>query len=228
MSASPPVPAPASRPEPLQVRPLPDEAVPTRFGRALVVLRKLIVYGKQLATSLQQRTATNLDDITHCFGTLDVALIIARIVRALQRAAELEVRLVARVDREAHAAAAHPRAAADRRPRATPPATPRAPGPAGNVARMPTPEDIAAALRRRPIGAVIADICRDLGIMPSDPLWREVTWVIGENGGNVTALFKSILLRPRLPLVVPPDWVVPAWFTEAYTGVRAPSGTGPP
>ena len=43
-----------------------------------------------------------------------------------------------------------------------------------HLARLPTPAEIAAEVRRRPIGAVLADICRDLGIMPSDPLWREL------------------------------------------------------
>jgi hypothetical protein len=39
---------------------------------------------------------------------------------------------------------------------------------------MPTAEQIAAEVRRRPIGAVIADICRDLRILPSHPLWRDI------------------------------------------------------
>jgi hypothetical protein len=42
-------------------------------------------------------------------------------------------------------------------------------------ARLPTEKEIAAEVRRRPVGAVIADICRDLGIMPGqlDRAFRE-------------------------------------------------------
>ena len=42
------------------------------------------------------------------------------------------------------------------------------------LTHLPTPEQIAATVRRQPIGAVFADICRDLGIPPSHPLWREL------------------------------------------------------
>ena len=57
---------------------------------------------------------------------------------------------------------------------------------------LPTPEQIAAEVRRRPIGAVIADICRDLGIMPNHPLWRELRDVIIRYGGNLASLVKDI------------------------------------
>ena len=59
------------------------------------------------------------------------------------------------------------------------------------LARLPTPEDIAAQVRRRPVGAVIADIFRDFGIVPSNPLWRELSLAIIENGGNLATLFKD-------------------------------------
>ena len=41
-----------------------------------------------------------------------------------------------------------------------------------------TPDSIAAEIRRRPIGAVLADICRDVGILPSHPLMRELQQAI--------------------------------------------------
>jgi hypothetical protein len=50
-------------------------------------------YGRQLATTLQQRTAaTNLTDITRHFGTIDIGEILARITCGLLRAAALETR----------------------------------------------------------------------------------------------------------------------------------------
>jgi hypothetical protein len=55
--------------------------------------------------------------------------------------------------------------------------------------------EIAAEVRRRPIGAVIADICRDLGIMPKHPLWRELRLVIIRHGGSLAKLVKDICDR---------------------------------
>ena len=56
-------------------------------------------------------------------------------------------------------------------------------------------EQIAAQVRRRPIGAVIADICRDLGIMPNHPLWPELSEVIVCHGGNLVRLVKDIITQ---------------------------------
>ncbi|HME25048.1 MAG TPA: hypothetical protein VKI44_27600 [Acetobacteraceae bacterium] len=88
---------------------------------------------------------------------------------------------------------------------------------------MPTPEQIAAEVRRRPIGAVIADICRDLGIMPSHPLWQELHVVIIRYGGSVANLVKGILARAfqRPATAWPPNW-------PATLRPPAPSGAGPP
>jgi hypothetical protein len=60
---------------------------------------------------------------------------------------------------------------------------------------MPTPDEIAEAARHRPIGAVIADICRDLGITQSHPLWGEVMMVVTEFGGNLVTLVEDIVDR---------------------------------
>jgi len=93
---------------------------------------------------------------------------------------------------------------------------------------MPTVEQVAAAIRRRPIGAVIADICRNLGILPSNPLWREVQGAIRKHGGNCARLVLD-LLDQALPL--DPE-LLPRERRPAFRGcgVRypAPSGTGPP
>jgi hypothetical protein len=75
-------------------------------------------------------------------------------------------------------------------------------------------------VRRRPIGAVIADICRDVGIMPSHPLWRELQIVIIRYDGNFANLVKDILDR-AFPL---PARARPA----APLQPPAPAGTGPP
>ena len=71
--------------------------------------------------------------------------------------------------------------------------------------------DIAAEIRRRPVGAVLADICRDLGIVPSDPLWRELALAVIECGGNFAALFEDTYKRVSTAILGPPAVDSPAW-----------------
>ena len=65
-----------------------------------------------------------------------------------------------------------------------------------SLARLPTPEQIAAKVRRQPIGAVIADICRDLGIGPSHPLWGELRALIEQYDGDYERLLFDIRKQP--------------------------------
>jgi hypothetical protein len=158
----------------------PGAAKESRVGRILALVRKLIDYGRELATTLHGR-----DPATHArhFGTSDIALILVRITQGLHRARALEGRLVRNATR----------LDAPHRPQPTPTQhKPRTTEPTGTAA---TPEQIAAQVRRRPIGAVIADICRDLGIMPNHPLWRELSEVIICHGGNLARLVKDIITQ---------------------------------
>jgi hypothetical protein len=190
----------------------------------LDLVRKLIDYGKELAATLDQRTADNPYFAVLTFGTNDLALILARITRGLQRAAALEARLVRACGRARPDHRARPQ-----RPIAPPtPAVPRQPGARASAPRVRTPpaqltaEQQIAADRRRPIGAVIADICRDLGILPSHPLWRELQHAINAYGGNYARLVIDVIKRPLLILAEdqPPatQTVLPA----------AACATGPP
>ena len=183
---------PPNRPDPHQDRPATGADAPSRTGRLLGLVRTLIDYGRQLAATLQQRTsATNLADVTRHFGTIDIGEILARITRGLLRAAALETRLI-QPPRPRAGRTGHPSAPSPRQPRAARPWTEAPAPPTHVIARLPTPEDIAAEVRRRPVGAVIADICRDLGIVPSNPLWRELSLAIIGNGGNLATLVKDI------------------------------------
>ena len=167
---------------------------PGRFGRVLGLVRKLIDYGRELAASLQQRSPADLADSWIRFGTRDIALILARITSGLQRAGALEARLAhcaARPDPEARPQATPP----PRGTRAAAPATRRTGEADARLAHLPTPEQIAAEVRRRPIGAVIADICRDLGIVCSHPLWRELQRAITRERGNYVRLVSEIVDR---------------------------------
>ena len=225
-----PLPDPAAAPAPaptLQSAPTPAPT-PTRNGRLLGLLRKLIDYGKGLAYALQHPTvATAIFTVTLQFGTRDIALILARIARGLQLAAGLETRLVSHPVREEripelfHTPPARPERLAQ-------PATPRIRKAASPLALVPTPEEIAEAIRHRPVGAVIIDICHDLGIVPANPLWDEIMMVVTEFGGSYVTLIGGAADRAsaRFPelfeLLAREEW--PAEWPE----VQAAFGTGPP
>jgi hypothetical protein len=205
---------------------------PSHSGRLLSLVRKLIDYGRQLAASLQQRTlGSDLASATLGFGTGDIALILARITQGLLRATALE----ARIERAAARLDVAPRplaARAQHLPRAAqPPAEPVALGadePDSRLVHLPTPARIAAEIRRRPAGAVIADICRDLGITPSHPLWRELSEVIIRHGGNLATLYKDI---SRRVFAIPDPGraaITPAATPPPRPPSPGPAGTGPP
>jgi hypothetical protein len=203
---------------------------PSRVGRLLVLVRKLIDYGRDLAAKVQRRDPAT--ESRH-FNTSDIPLILDCITRGLHRAQALEERLIrnaARLD-------------AARRPRRKPaPAKPRAPQPMEEGGQpedqdrslLPTADQIAGrhatgldpVVRRRPIGAVLADICRDLGILPNHPLWRELSTAIMVNGGNLARLVKEIIAEGarRFAQAWAETPIHPLQLLHCPTN----SGTGPP
>lgn len=67
--------------------------------------------------------------------------------------------------------------------------------------RLPTAQQIAEELRRRPLGAILVDICRDLGITQDEmrgAQWQELVQTIIRYGGNMVVLcFKDMKTRLR-------------------------------
>ena len=201
-----------------------DNAAPAHAhtARVLSLLRKLITFGQDLARTVQQRTAAGaLLTVALQFGTRDFALILARITRGLHLANALEARLLSRPARP-DAEPAPFRASADRATRTARRAVPR---PA--LPDVPTAEEIAAAVRGRLAAAVIADICRDLGLMPGHALWREVMLVLAEAGGGFGKLFKDVMDRVFTRPAAPPADDAERWAAPGSHPVLA-CGTGPP
>ena len=206
---------------------------PSRVGGLLSLVRTLVHYGTFLADTIRRRGLGNHPSFHgRQFGTTSIALILARIARALLRAAALEARLL----RGVRSLDAPPRPPRDRPP-ADPAEAPSASRPRAGprhidddaLAHMPTPEQIAAAIRHQPIGQVIADICRDLGIIPAHPLWPELSRTITRERGRFAAMVIDILKRKhRVPITEdwpqepPPD----LWATWRYA--PEPAGPGPP
>jgi hypothetical protein len=169
----------------------PDLPPPSRSGRLLALVRKLIDYGTQLADKLRQRPADADPIDLRVFFTADVALILARIKQGLLRAGLLQQK-IASVAARLDAAPGPTRTPSPRAPSAVPcdaqPSPRRAQAGAASfnptLANLPTAQEIAERVRRQPIGAVLADICRDLGLYPAHPLWRELHLAVNEYGGN--------------------------------------------
>jgi len=153
--------------------PNPAGPEPTRSTRLRTLLQTLITFASTLVETLATNPSAH-PTIAYRFATTNLGLITARIARALLLAMALTRRLT-RIAKQLDAPQRPTTTAKTRRePRAPKPATPR-PSEITDEAlltRLPTAQEIAAQIRHRPIGRVLEDICRDLGILPSDPLWR--------------------------------------------------------
>ena len=206
--------------------PSPDGAdKPTRAGRLLALVRKLIDYGKELAATIHQRIQAEPYFASARFSTDEIPAILALITRGLHLATALEARIAQRAK---HLDAPRPARTPTERKTAAAPRTARVEAADAHLTQFPTAEQIAEQIRRRPIGAVIADICRDLGIMPVDPLWREIHIEIIREGGSLARLFGERAVRslqPHLAQAAPGS----LGFLRRYgLQLPAPVATGPP
>ena len=208
-------------------------AAPSGTARLLGLVRMLMDYGFELVCTLQRRGAANdvsVSAMTRPFGTRNFALILARITRGLRLAGALEERLMRRpvAEEKKPASTPSPRQPRPARPAAARPAARRhIEDPDPRLALLPTSEQIAADIRRRPVGAVIADICRDLGILPGHKLWRELSLAIIDHGGSLVRLSEDIFKRLRLARAILQDDLDRA--SPAPGPQFSPvGGTGPP
>jgi hypothetical protein len=214
----------------------PGAGMPGAIGRVVRLLRKLIDYGTQLIDTVQQRAASpGFTQFARPFGSADLAVILARITCGLRRAAFLEARLCQRAARgrdiapapirlpggpRATRQAAAPEAQPDPQ-RVGQPSDPR-------FARLPTEEEIATEVRRRPIGAVIVDICCDLGIAPGHldrAFWDEINHAIMMYGGSLARFLLKREERWFACSPADPNPADAAW--PAAPGMPTPA-TGPP
>ena len=194
MSAASHSPAAPATPDPPRTTPA--------IGRVLSLLHRLIAYGRELAATAQARAAApDFARFAWPFGTLDLAAILARITNGLRRAAALEAKLSLRAARGQDLVVPAIRLPAARAPHAprqsAPPDAPAETQPAQDprLALMPTEAEIAAELRHRPVGAVIADICHDLGIMPGHltrEFWDEISHAIVAYGGSLMGFVTKV------------------------------------
>ncbi len=207
--------------------PGPQNQGETKRGRLLGLVRRILFYGRDLVATLQrQNTPTPSTDVARRFGTFNLALIIARITRGLALTTRLDARLERSPPRRANTEPAPERQGPSR------PRSPRAPAltpsedDAALLRGLPSAAEISARVRNRPVGAVIVDICRDLGIDASHELWPEIRDAIIQYGGSLVRLLTlwvsripGLLAGLRGDEAAPPP---PSWHGPLATS------TGPP
>jgi hypothetical protein len=172
----------------------------SHIGRILGVLGVLILYGKNTAERLRQHAGTPAFTLlAKPFGTTDLAAVLSRIVRGIRLAVALHQRLTERAARGLDITPSPLRVRSPRKPRTPRPRRqPASSEAAPDVVALPTPEQIAVLLRRKSVGVVIADICRDLGITPHDlgpELWNELHYTIIEYGGSLSKYLADMSRR---------------------------------
>ncbi len=198
----------------------PSPTIPARIAALLNTVRILLGFGRHLAATAEQRSAsTDFNAIASCFGTGRLCAILAHLQRGLLRAAALERLLLERAARGRDIDFTAPR----QRPTATPPAPPDPPAapsaeppveppveqkPAPRASRprgwndpemfMPTPEELDAQVRRRPLGRTLVDICLDLAVVPgfcTGQFWNILFDSIRLHGGSIAVLMLEKVRR---------------------------------
>ena len=228
-SANHPPAPPAGQAQPAQ------GAAPTTSAHLLSLVQTLIAFGRALARTLADHpSAQMLQGFTRVFGSRDLALIMARIMRGLRLAEALQQRLICNASQidnprlrlyvpRPPTRPTSPRPTSTPRAEADPAATAPRDDDQDLLSRLPTVEEIAEQIRRRPIGAVLADICRDLGISTAHPAWREIFLAVGIHRGNVVRLLQDMVPRIGAPLLLR------ATLPEPQTTPVGPTpATGPP
>ena len=184
--------------------------IPGRIGAVLHVLAVLIAHARHFAATATTRAAApEFATAAAVFGTSDLPTILQRMQRGMLRALALRDYLFARAARGRNLRFAWPPrverlphhcppAEPVRRPRSAP-LHPRRPDPAlldpgdPNASRLPSPEELAAEVRRRPVGRTIAYICMDLGIAPGlcdGDFWNRVEKTLRRYGGSLRRLYQ--------------------------------------
>ncbi len=177
-------------------------ATPPRIAAMLGLVHFLLTFGRDLYATLQHTPPHRLQPVDR-FGTTNMPAILARIMRGLLRADALHRMLCRRAAIGRDIVPPPVRVRPPRAPGAARPTDARRAAPVDHpdAPHLPSLKQIEAEVRRRPIGAILADICDDLGLTPGlvGARWEELRFAIAEYGGNLACLFRRIMRR-CLPL----------------------------
>jgi len=194
--------------------------MPQRLAALLHVVRVLLGHGRRLVETVPERAANvEFAALAGVCGTYTLATILARLQRGILRAMALERYLLARAEKGREIAFVYARERRPAKPAAEPsegengaesaskvPGGRAEPGEPGDDERMPgrpafdpddlripTPEELDAEVRRRPLGRTILSICMDLAVIPSfctGPFWNQISDTLMNYGGSFPTLFK--------------------------------------
>jgi hypothetical protein len=192
--------------------PQPDpfaRTMPARIAALLHTVRIMLGFGRHLAETARHRsTSPDFNAIAVCFGTGRLSAILAHLQRGLLRATALERVLLERAARGRDIDFILPR----ERPTPTPPNPPAEQSAEPQVERqlaprpsrprgwndpemfMPTPAQLEAQARRRPIGCTLVQICLDLAVVPgfcTGQFWNTLFDSIRLHGGSIGALMQE-------------------------------------
>ncbi|HET8995210.1 MAG TPA: hypothetical protein VFN42_00945 [Acetobacteraceae bacterium] len=191
--------------------------MPERIGRLLILVQLLIGYGKTFAGILRQQVVTPWNGLASQarFGTSGTARLLLRIGRALKLAAMPGSRLRRRT-------AAGPDV---RTPLEVAPVQPRcfAHRSTTNSARraavrgavldnlsdvgLPSEGQIAAMIRRGRAGAIVAALCRDLGLVPAvvrEQQWKDLCGAAVRFGDNFDRRIRGAMWRIGVSMTAAP------------------------
>ena len=206
------IPGPTSPPDPPQDQPGTPMPVPEYIAAFLHAVDILIGYGRHLLDTVHRRAATpTFPAIAACFGTANLATILAHLNRGILRAAALQRFLLARaatgrdikmVVRRIRTAETPP-APTDPQPEqpedqpARRKAAPRLSLPPGcddPEFFMPTQEELDLQVRSRAVGRTIAEICGDLAVVPglcTPACWNGLFELMHYFGGKVATVMQE-------------------------------------
>jgi hypothetical protein len=188
-------------------------AVPANIAALLYVVTTLLEYARHLVATIERRaTMPGFSLFVALFGTAKLSIILAHLHRGILRATALETMLLQRAATGRDVKVPPPRvrtpSGADAKDHAADqPIDPQIAGLAAERAKydapidpahLPTPEQIAAEVRNRPFGRTIAEICRDLGIVPglcTRAFWDAIMEAIVCYDGSAMTVFQQIQRR---------------------------------
>ena len=199
---------------PAEANPAPTRPILGRIGAVLKVIRILIDHARTFAANARTiAAAPEFAPAAAVFGTYDVPLILLRLQRGMLRALALQRYLLARAAKGRNLRFPWPQRA-DLLPHHRPPAQPAHVQPASakraaparlrqrepallrdddpRAYYLPTPDELDAEVRRRPIGRTISYICLDLGIRPcfcDGIFWNRLDRVLRYYGGTLERLY---------------------------------------
>ncbi len=171
----------------------------------------LLTYGRHLIDTVRLRAATpNFNAIAACFGTSNLATILAHLNRGLLRALRPSNASFSPAPPPAATSPSSSAASARRKRKRNPPRPPPSPSrrtppaharfppaqPAGTTqnSSMPTFQDLERQARRSPVGRTMLKICLDLAVVPGfchSAFWNELFELITYFGSGVHKLMRE-------------------------------------